>query len=180
MRHSDIRRLTVMALLVAVLAVCSQLAVPVGSVPVTAQTLAVLLIALLLPPKYAALTVLVWVLAGALGLPFFANFKSGFGVLLGPTGGYIYGFIISAWLVSWLAGQQGGKFSLLRSVLACTVGIVLSYLWGAVQLMLLLDLDSYAAAFLLGGVPYIFFEPVKIAAAVLVARLMWRRGLKRF
>lgn len=180
MRHSDIRRLTVMALLVAVLAVCSQLAVPVGSVPITAQTMAVLLIALLLPPKYAVLTVLVWVLAGALGLPFFANFKSGFGVLLGPTGGYIYGFIISAGLVSWLAGQQGGKFSLLRSVLACTVGIVFSYFFGAVQLMLLLDLDSYAAAFLLGGVPYIFFEPVKIAAAVLVARLMRRRGLKRF
>lgn len=180
MKHFDVHRLTVMALLVAVLVVCSQLVVPVGSVPITAQTMAVLLIALLLTPKYAALTVLVWVLAGALGLPFFANFKSGFGVLLGPTGGYIYGFIISAWLVSWLAGRQGGKFSWLRTALACTVGIVLSYLLGAVQLMLVLDLDSYAAAFLLGGVPYIFFEPVKIAAAILVARLMWRRGLKRF
>ena len=57
-----VRRLATMAVLVAVLAVCSQLAVPVGNVPITAQTAAVMLIALLLSPKYAALTIAVYIL----------------------------------------------------------------------------------------------------------------------
>ena len=64
-----VRRLATMAVLVAVLAVCSQLAVPVGNVPITAQTAAVMLIALLLSPKYAALTIAVYILAGGIGLP---------------------------------------------------------------------------------------------------------------
>lgn len=86
MQNSNIRKMSVMAMLVALLVVCSQISVPVGSVPVTAQPLAIMLIGLLLSPKYAVATVLVWVLAGGVGLPFFANFKSGFGVLLGANG----------------------------------------------------------------------------------------------
>ena len=73
--QSKIKKMATMAMLVALLVVCSQLAVPVGNVPITAQTAAVMLIALLLSPGYAALTVLVFILAGGIGLPFFANFK---------------------------------------------------------------------------------------------------------
>lgn len=179
-----IRKIATMAVLVAVLAVCSQLAVPVGNVPITAQTAAVMLIALLLSPRYAALTVAVYILAGGVGLPFFANFKGGFGTLLGPTGGYLYGFVLAAALISWLAGhkagQNGQKFPWLRSVLACCVGLAFVYLFGAVQLKILLDLTSYGAAFALGGIPYIFFEPVKIAVAVVAAKMLQSRGLSRF
>ncbi len=177
-----VRRLATMAVLVAVLAVCSQLAVPVGNVPITAQTAAVMLIALLLSPKYAALTIAVYILAGGIGLPFFANFKGGFGTLLGPTGGYLYGFVVSAALISLIAGhsQPGQSFPWLRSILACVVGLAFVYLFGAVQLKMLLELDSYGAAFALGGIPYIFFEPIKIAAAVLAAKMLQSRGLNKF
>lgn len=176
-----IRKLATMAVLVAVLAVCSQLAVPVGNVPITAQTAAVMLIALLLSPRYAALTVAVYILAGGVGLPFFANFKGGFGTLLGPTGGYLYGFVVAAALISWLAGNKAGSgFSWLRSVLACCAGLAFVYLFGAVQLKMLLDLTSYGAAFALGGIPYIFFEPIKIAVAVVAAKMLNTRGLSRF
>lgn len=177
-----IRKLATMAVLVAVLAVCSQLAVPVGSVPITAQTAAVMLIALLLSPRYAALTVAVYILAGGVGLPFFANFKGGFATLLGPTGGYLYGFVAAAALISWLAGagRSEQKFSWPRSVLACAIGLAFVYLFGAVQLKMLLDLESYGAAFALGGIPYIFFEPIKIAVAVIAAKMLQARGLSRF
>jgi biotin transport system substrate-specific component len=177
MQNSNVRKMTVMAMLVALLAVCSQISVPIGNVPITAQTLAIMIIALLLSPKYAALTVGVWVLAGGIGLPFFANFKSGFGVLLGPTGGYIYGFIFSAFLISLLAGK---KFSWVRSIGACVVGLLFIYLFGAIQLKVLLDLDSYSVAFAAGGIPYLFFEPLKIAAAVVVAKLAKQRGIVNF
>ena len=172
-----VRRLATMAVLVAVLAVCSQLAVPVGNVPITAQTAAGMVIALLLSPGYAALTVLVFILAGGIGLPFFANFKGGLGVLLGPTGGYLYGFVAAAALISAIAGRQ---FSWLRSIAGCTAGLLFVYLFGAVQLKLLLDLESYGAAFALGGIPYIFFEPIKIAVAVVAAKMLQSRGLDRF
>ena len=81
--QSKIKKMATMAMLVALLVVCSQLAVPVGNVPITAQTAAVMLIALLLSPGYAALTVLVFILAGGIGLPFFANFK-GWACCWGP------------------------------------------------------------------------------------------------
>lgn len=175
--QSKIKKMATMAMLVALLVVCSQLAVPVGNVPITAQTAAVMLIALLLSPGYAALTVLVFILAGGIGLPFFANFKGGFGVLLGPTGGYLYGFVVAAALISAISGRQ---FSWLRSIAGCTAGLLFVYLFGAVQLKLLLDLESYGAAFALGGIPYIFFEPIKIAVAVVAAKMLQSRGLDRF
>ncbi len=136
-----------------------------------------MLIALLLSPGYAALTVLVFILAGGIGLPFFANFKGGLGVLLGPTGGYLYGFVAAAALISAISGRQ---FSWLRSIAGCTAGLLFVYLFGAVQLKLLLDLESYGAAFALGGIPYIFFEPIKIAVAVVAAKMLQSRGLDRF
>ena len=169
--QSKIKKMATMAMLVALLVVCSQLAVPVGNVPITAQTAAVMLIALLLSP------VLVFILAGGIGLPFFANFKGGLGVLLGPTGGYLYGFVAAAALISAIAGRQ---FSWLRSIAGCTVGLLFVYLFGAVQLKLLLDLESYGAAFALGGIPYILFEPIKIAVAVVAAKMLQSRGLDRF
>lgn len=172
MFSSKVRKLTLMAMLMAVLVVCSQIAIPLGSVVLTAQTLAVMLIALLLPPKSAAGVVLAWVLAGGIGLPFFAGFKSGFGVLLGPTGGYIYGFVPAVLIISALVGR---KFNMWRAVAGCVMGLVFVYLWGAVQLKWLLDLESYAVAYVLGAVPYIFFEPLKIAAAVACARVLKRR-----
>ena len=175
--QSKIKKMATMAMLVALLVVCSQLAVPVGNVPITAQTAAVMLIALLLSPGYAALTVLVFILAGGIGLPFFANFKGGLGVLLGPTGGYLYGFVVAAALISAIAGRQ---FSWLRSIAGCSAGLLFVYLFGAVQLKLLLDLESYGAAFALGGIPYIFFEPIKIAVAVVAAKMLQSRGLDRF
>ena len=175
--QSKIKKMATMAMLVALLVVCSQLAVPVGNVPITAQTAAVMLIALLLSPGYAALTVLVFILAGGIGLPFFANFKGGLGVLLGPTGGYLYGFVVAAALISAISGRQ---FSWLRSIAGCTAGLLFVYLFGAVQLKLLLDLESYGAAFALGGIPYIFFEPIKIAVGVVAAKMLQSRGLDRF
>ncbi len=110
-------------------------------------------------------------------MPFFANFKGGLGVLLGPTGGYLYGFVAAAALISAISGRQ---FSWLRSIAGCTAGLLFVYLFGAVQLKLLLDLESYGAAFALGGIPYIFFEPIKIAVAVVAAKMLQSRGLDRF
>ena len=95
------------ALFVAVMAVCSWISIP-ATVPFTLQTFGVFLSVGLLGGKRGSLAVLVYLLLGAVGLPVFSGFTGGIGHLLGPTGGYIIGFIFSA-LLMWLAERLFGK-----------------------------------------------------------------------
>ncbi|MCB1035342.1 MAG: biotin transporter BioY, partial [Acidobacteria bacterium] len=80
---------------------------PGSPVPVTLQTLAVLLAGALLGSRNGELAVLLYILAGVLGLPVFARGASGIGVLLGPSGGYLLGFVGGAWLTGYLTPRRG-------------------------------------------------------------------------
>ena len=110
MKGSSIKtkELTIMALFAALLCVSSYISIPLPFSPVvlTLQTLVVNLIALILPPKKAVLTVVVWILLGAVGLPVFSGGVGGPAKLFGPTGGYIFGFVAAVWLISLLKGAQ--------------------------------------------------------------------------
>lgn len=78
--------------MLALLLVCSQLTIPLPMIPLTLQTLVVGLLASILPLRYSLQTILVYLLLGFIGLPVFANFKGGLGVLFSNTGGYLLGF----------------------------------------------------------------------------------------
>src|SRR5215207_3565682 len=84
------------ALMAAVTAVAAQIAIPLEPVPFTLQVLAVILSGLLLGPRYGALAQAIYVLVGAVGVPVFAQFSGGLGVVLGPTGGYLVSYPIAA------------------------------------------------------------------------------------
>ena len=103
-----VQELTTMALLAALLCVSSYISIrlPFSAVPITAQSLIINMIALLLKPKKAGTTVVIWILLGAVGLPVFSNGNAGFGVLAGPTGGYIFGYLIAAILISLARGKK--------------------------------------------------------------------------
>ena len=88
--------MTRVALMAAVTAVAAQIAVPIPPVPFTLQVLAVILSGLLLGPRYGALAQAIYVLVGAVGVPVFAEFSGGLGVILGPTGGYLVSYPIAA------------------------------------------------------------------------------------
>jgi biotin transport system substrate-specific component len=77
------------------------LPVPGSPVPVTLQTLAVLVAGILLGPRQAVLAVAAYLVAGALGFPLFAGRAAGLDVLAGPTGGFLIGFLPAAWLAGW-------------------------------------------------------------------------------
>ena len=98
MKKGDTRRLVFCALFTALIAVFSQLQLPVGPVPVSLATLGVMLCGLLLGWRYGALAVGAYILLGAVGVPVFAGFQGGAGRLLGPTGGYIVGYLFYALL----------------------------------------------------------------------------------
>ena len=133
-RTINVRSMCYVGVFAALMAVCSWIAVPTA-VPFTLQTLGVFLAVGLLGGKLGTAAVVVYVLLGAFGLPVFANFSGGAGVLLSNTGGYIIGFIFSAlfmWAREHLLGRR--TWVLLVSMLA---GLVICYAFGTAWFMLL-------------------------------------------
>ena len=143
--------LALVAALAAVIAVCSILpAINVSTfAPITLQTFGVLLAGALLGARRGLLAVLLWVAVGAAGLPVFANGKSGLPVLVGPTGGYIVGFVIGAALLGLVAqrlARQGQSTNPLAIILGGIAALLVIHAAGIVGLNLRAGLDWAAAA----------------------------------
>lgn len=126
MRTRDLARA---ALFAALIAICSWLAIPTA-VPFTLQTFAVFLALGVLGGKLGTLTVAVYLLLGTVGLPVFAGFQGGLGALLGATGGYLIGFLLTA-LTVWGAERWLGT-SAPVFLASCLLGLALCYLFGSV------------------------------------------------
>lgn len=160
------RELTYAALFTALIAGGALVAIPIGSVPFTLQVLFVLLAGMLLGPRLAALSVLAYL---ALGLfaPVYAGGTSGLGVLLGPTGGYLWGFVLAALVTGALSAP--GQASLARFVGAGLLGLVPIYALGAVWLAAQLHIGM-GTALATGVAPFVWLDVLKAVTAGLAAR----------
>lgn len=154
------------AMFAALTAVCSVISIPVGQVPVTLQTFAVCLSAAMLGWKRGMLSVLIYILLGAVGLPVFAGLKGGFGVLAGPTGGYIVGFLLTALIIGVAAERWDRKALPLTA--AMIIGVLVCYAVGTVWFMLVTHMHV-GESLLLCVAPFLLPDAVKIAAAVLLS-----------
>lgn len=96
-----VRNMVLAALFAALLAIGGQIAIPIGPVPITLQTIMVLLAGAILGSRWGTVSVLVWILLAAVGAPVLSGGKGGMGVLVGSTGGYIFGFLVAVFLVGW-------------------------------------------------------------------------------
>ena len=146
----------------ALTAVSAQIAVPLWPVPITGQTLAVLLVGVTLGAVRGGLSMVLYAILGIVGLPVFSESSSGWGVIAGPSGGYIIGFIFAAILTGWLAQREWDR-KLLRAFVAFLAGSVVTFAFGLPWLATYLgavgvpnDLNSVLAAglypFILGGI----------------------------
>jgi biotin transport system substrate-specific component len=111
-------------MLVAILCVCGWLTVPVGDVALTMQTFGVFLTLRLLGGKRGTATIGAYLLLGAVGLPVFSGFRGGLGMLLGSTGGYLLGFLVTGliyWVVEGLFCQRGDIAGMILGLLGCYV-----------------------------------------------------------
>ena len=144
---------------------------PFSPVPITGQTFAVLLIAMLMGAKRGAATLGLYLAEGAAGLPVFANARAGIAVIIGPTGGYLIGFIAAAWLLGTLAERGWGK-SLLSTLGAFALGSIVIYIFGVAWLSTFLGLQPAIAA---GLTPFIIGDVAKaiLAAAILPSAWKW-------
>lgn len=161
------------ALLAAAVAGGAWLSLPIGPVPVSLQPLFVFLAGFVLGPKKGALCVGLYVLAGALGLPVFAGGRAGLGHILGPTGGYLFGFILSAAACGLATGGKGGPLPWTRAAGFGLLALVAAYGPGVVWLRHSLGTD-WGRTLALGLVPFLPWDCLKIAAAAACYRLLSR------
>ncbi|MBO6159119.1 MAG: biotin transporter BioY [Firmicutes bacterium] len=117
---------------IALITVCSWIAVPTA-IPFTLQTFAVCLVSALMGWKIGLFSLLGYILLGAIGVPVFSNFSGGFAALIGPTGGYIIGFLATAFIVGFAAERFGRKW--LPLLIAMVLGILVCYAFGTAWFM---------------------------------------------
>jgi biotin transport system substrate-specific component len=165
--NPDLRKLVLASLMAALIAVGGYIAIPVGPVPIVLQNLFVLVAALLLGSRWAAASVAVYLLAGACGLPVFAGGGGGLGHLFGPRGGYLFGFLVAAWVVGRISEMSRQRP--LAEIAAMVIGSLVIYAVGVPWLGTLLGL-SLGKALAVGMYPFIPGDALKIAAAWLIVR----------
>ncbi|MDR2513724.1 MAG: biotin transporter BioY [Christensenellaceae bacterium] len=169
MRKIRIRDLTLCALFAALSAIFSQLSLPIGPVPINLTHLSIFLAAGLLGANLGALSQLAFVLLGIVGLPVFSGFSGGLSVLLGPTGGFIAGYIACAYVAGLVIERFGHKLP--SALLAMVLGLVVTYALGLAWFMYSTG-SSLAASLPLCVLPFLPGDAAKIlVSALLVGRL---------
>ena len=169
-----VTRLALAGVMAAVIAVFSWVSVPIGTVPLTLQTLAVLLAGGLLGPLWGPVGVAVYLLVGVVGVPVFAGGEAGLHVLLGPKGGYLVGFVAAAFIMG-LAGRAARARGLSTGVAlawliaGAVAASVVIYLIGVPWLAAVIGM-SLGKAFVVGCAPFLVGDALKAAVAVLLVR----------
>ncbi len=164
--HEAVRRLSINALMLAFLILCSQIVIPIGPIPITLQTLSVAVIAYTLLMKDSVIVLVSYLVLGFLGLPFFAGFTGGPAKLFSASAGYLVGFIPMLILLG-LASRQFEKSKFLTIVLSA-LGLLTCHLFGVIWLAKILEI-GYWEAFTIGSLPFLIKDGVSLIVAFFIA-----------
>ena len=152
-----------------ILVLSAKIKVDLYPVPMTLQPLAILMISMLCGRNIAVATVSLYLFQGMIGLPVFA-YGGGLPYLMGPTGGFLFGFLIASLIVGELADRGWGKV-LFKSVLAMMLGMLIIYLFGIVQLSII---KGFQFAILKGMQPFILGDFYKLILASILLPQIWK------
>ena len=152
------------------LAVSAQFKIPLYPVPVTGQTLVVLLIGMTYGPRLGGITLAAYLFEGALGLPVFAGGAAGVAVLMGPTAGYLFGFLLAAIAMGYLAERGMGR-TVVSTIAAMVIGNCVIYLCGALWLANFIGFGQAIAA---GVLPFLYGDALKLVVAAGFMPWAWR------
>lgn len=150
------------AMLTALMAVCAWISVPVGDNAVSLQTFAVFLTLGLMGGRLGSVTILVYLLLGAVGAPVFTGFRGGVGALLGPTGGYLWGFL-GACLIYWALEKRLPRW------LNMALGMLFCYACGTAWYYIAYTQTGIWAVILTCVIPYMIPDTIKIILALTVS-----------
>ncbi|WP_203334439.1 biotin transporter BioY [Planococcus beigongshangi] len=167
-----LRMMIITALFAAIIGILAQVTIPLPLVPITGQTLAIGLAATILGAKYGTLSVLVYLGLGAVGIPVFAQMSGGLGSLFGPTGGYLFGFIPTAFIIGYYLEKT--SYTLANAIIANVLGMFVALMFGTVWLKIFADL-SWTGALMGGFVPFILVGLIKAALAAWIGIIVRNR-----
>ena len=165
------KKLTQCALFTALTVVGAWISFPLGLGAVSLQTLAVFACLLFLGGKYGCVCIACYLCLGAFGLPVFSSFRGGFGVLLGPTGGYLFGLLVGGFVFWALERVLTGKWQILACVLALFGCYVCGVAWLAYTSLSVTD-GGIWVLILQGAAVYLPFDVVKIGGAVWIKTVL--------
>ncbi len=158
------------ALMAVVIAICSWISIP-GPVPFTLQTFAVFTALLLLGTRDGLISIVVYLLLGAVGVPVFSGFSGGIGHLLGPTGGYLIGFIVMGFVFGIV--RHFIKHPLASAITASILGLAACYAFGTVWFVIVYSQTksaiTFGAALSLCVLPFIIPDAIKMALAIILS-----------
>lgn len=164
---TKVYELTTCALFAALMCIFGPYAIPIDLVPVSITNFILYLSIFLLATKGTTIAYIVYLLLGAVGLPVFSNFAGGMGKLLGPTGGYLFGFIFLA-IISGLAFELS-KGNIVATVIGMIVGTAVAYFFGTAWFVYQ-QKCTVAHALLICVKPFIIFDLLKIAIACVLGK----------
>ena len=153
------------------IAISAQISVPFYPVPITAQTLVVLLIAISFGAKLATGTVMLYLAQGAMGLPVFANGGAGLPYMVGPTGGYLFGFLVATYVVGSLAERGLGR-DIWSAATGMFVGHSVIYFFGVAYLSTIIGVEKAVAG---GLMPFLYGDALKIVLGAILLPMAWKK-----
>ncbi len=159
---SNFKMMIYASLFAALTAAGAYIAIPIGPVPIVLQNLFVLLAGLALGGKWGAVSIGIYLIAGAVGLPVFAIGTGGIGRFAGPTGGYLIGFFFAAYITGIISSIKKNTFF---DIIAMIIGSAVIYIFGITWLKMVTKM-SFSKALIVGCYPFIIGDAVKIAAAI--------------
>ncbi|MCR5784366.1 MAG: biotin transporter BioY [Eubacterium sp.] len=166
MKKLSVSEMAVTAVMTAVCCVLGPLSVPIGPVPVSLGILGVLLSVYILGRLKGTIAVLIYLLIGFAGVPVFAGFTAGAGKLLGPTGGYLIGYIFLSLIAGTIIDKFPGRYII--HVAAMVLGVAVCYAFGTAWLSYVAGM-SFSAALFAGVIPFIPFDLCKIIVTAVIA-----------
>jgi len=162
-----LRWMVLASLMAALTAVGAYIHVPIGPVPIVLSTLFVLLTGLLLGSRWGLASMGLYLLVGAIGMPVFAGGRGGLAHFLGPTGGYLFGYVLSAWITGFISERSRGL--LILEIFAVAVGSLTIYSLGIPWLKVVTQM-SWPKTLIMGMVPFLIGDAVKASVALVLAR----------
>jgi biotin transport system substrate-specific component len=174
-KKSNIYQMAIIAVMAAVICILGPLSIPIGLVPISFTNLAIYFVLYTLGMKKGTFSYIIYMLIGFAGLPVFSNFSSGPSKVLGPTGGYLIGFIFMALIAGFFIDKFFDKWYLCFA--GMVLGTVVCYIFGSVWLSYQANISA-SRALAVGVIPFIPGDLAKILIASLIGPEIRKRLIK--
>ncbi len=165
------KELVICSIFASLTAILTQISIPLPAIPLTMQVFAIALSGLILGKRLGFISIIIYVLLGAIGLPVFAQFSGGIGVILGPTGGFIIAFPIMAFIIGYFSEKYKSTMGIAVGML---LSLVVSYIIGTLYFCMVAKSD-FITGLTLCVLPFVVADIIKLSLATIVGRSVSKR-----